>query len=92
MTKPDVVFVSGFLSREDADALLERIRAESEFKQNQIMLYGWKNVPRLEAWYGPWDYPYAKGVVLKAAPMGASRLENTPLVSPLFLRRVSSSS
>jgi alkylated DNA repair dioxygenase AlkB len=69
MTKPDVVFVSGFLSREEADALLNRIRSESEFKQNQINLYGWKNVPRLEAWYGPWDYPYANGVVLRAAQM-----------------------
>jgi alkylated DNA repair dioxygenase AlkB len=67
--QPDVVLVSNFLAREEADALLDRIRAESEFKQNQINLYGWKNVPRLEAWYGPWDYPYANGVVLRAVPM-----------------------
>ena len=66
---PDVVLVPGFLGREKADALLEHIRAESEFKQNYIQLFGSKPIPRLEAWYGPWDYPYSKGIVLKAAPM-----------------------
>ena len=64
--RPDVVLVSNFLAREEADALLDRICSESEFKQNEIILYGWKNVPRLEAWYGPWDYPYANGVGLRA--------------------------
>lgn len=68
-TKPDVVFVSGFLSREEADALLSRIRSEADFRQNYIQLFGRKAIPRLEVWYGPWDYPYSKGVVLKAAPM-----------------------
>ncbi|MBZ5503823.1 MAG: alpha-ketoglutarate-dependent dioxygenase AlkB, partial [Acidobacteriia bacterium] len=67
--EPDVAFIEKFLAREESDALLDRIRSESEFKQNQINLYGWKNVPRLEAWYGSWDYPYSKGVALKAAPM-----------------------
>ena len=66
---PDVVLVPGFLGREKADALLEHIRAESEFKQNHIQLFGSKPIPRLEAWYGGWDYPYSKGIVLKAAPM-----------------------
>jgi alkylated DNA repair dioxygenase AlkB len=66
---PDVVFIERFLTRADADTLLDRIRSASKFKQNQINLYGRKNVPRLEAWYGTWDYPYSKGVVLKAAPM-----------------------
>ena len=67
--EPDVAFIEKFLAREESHALLDRIRSESEFKQNQINLYGWKNVPRLEAWYGSWDYPYSKGVALKAAPM-----------------------
>jgi alkylated DNA repair dioxygenase AlkB len=66
---PDVVLVPGFLSREEADALLERIRSGAEFRQNYIQLYGRKAIPRLEAWYGSWDYPYSKGIVLKAAPM-----------------------
>jgi alkylated DNA repair dioxygenase AlkB len=66
---PDVDLVSGFLSPEKADALLERIRAESEFRQNYIQLFGSRPIPRLEAWYGSWDYPYSKGIVLKAAPM-----------------------
>lgn len=69
LTKPDVFFVHGFLSRDEADALLGRIRAEADFRQNYIQLYGRKAVPRLEAWYGSWDYPYSKGVVLKAAPI-----------------------
>jgi alkylated DNA repair dioxygenase AlkB len=69
MTKPDVVFVSGFLTREDADALLARIRSDAEFKQNYFFMYGRKPRPRLEAWYGTWDYPYSRGTVLKAAPM-----------------------
>lgn len=66
---PNVVLVRGFLSREKADALLERIRVESEFKQNYIQLFGSKPIPRLEAWYGSWDYSYSKGIVLKAAPI-----------------------
>jgi alkylated DNA repair dioxygenase AlkB len=66
---PDVILVPGFLSRKKADALLERIHAESEFRQNYIQLFGSKPIPRLEAWYGSWDYPYSNGVVLKAAPM-----------------------
>ncbi len=67
--KPDVAFVPGFLSCEEADALLQRIRSEADFKQNFIQLFGRKAIPRLEAWYGSWDYPYSNGVVLKAAPM-----------------------
>lgn len=66
---PDVVLVTDFLSPEKANALLERIRAESEFRQNYIQLFGSKPIPRLEAWYGSWDYPYSHGIVLKAAPM-----------------------
>jgi alkylated DNA repair dioxygenase AlkB len=70
MNNPDVVLVRGFLSPKKADTLLKRIRAnKSKFKQNYIQLYGRKAVPRLEAWYGPWDYPYSRGVVLEAAPM-----------------------
>lgn len=67
--EPDVIYVPSFLGRDEADALLERIRAAGEFRQNYIQLYGRKVVPRLEAWYGSWDYPYSKGVVLRAAPM-----------------------
>ena len=69
LSKPDVVFVPGFLSKEEADLLLGRIRAEAKFEQNYIHLYGLRAIPRLEAWYAPWNYPYAKGVVLKAAPV-----------------------
>ena len=67
--KPDVIFVKEFLNRGESDALLERIRTEADFKQNYIQLFGRKAIPRLEAWYGSWDYPYSNGVVLKAAPM-----------------------
>jgi alkylated DNA repair dioxygenase AlkB len=66
---PNVVFVHEFLTREEADALLGLIRSEANFQQNYIQLYGRKAIPRLEAWYGSWDYPYSKGIVLKAAPM-----------------------
>ncbi len=69
MSTPDIIFVPGFLSREAADALLAHIRSEADFKQNYIQLFGPKAVPRLEAWYGSWDYPYSKGIVLKAAKM-----------------------
>ncbi len=67
--KPEVVFVPGFLSRDEADTLLECICSRAAFQQNYIQLYGRKSIPRLEAWYGSWDYPYSMGVVLKAAPM-----------------------
>jgi len=67
--KPDVVFVPKFLMQAESDELLATIRARADFRQNYIQLYGRKAIPRLEAWYGSWDYPYSKGVVLKAAPM-----------------------
>jgi alkylated DNA repair dioxygenase AlkB len=67
--KPDVIFIPGFLTCGEADALLGQIRTEAAFNQNYIQLFGRKATPRLEAWYGSWDYPYSKGVVLKSAPM-----------------------
>ena len=66
--KPDVLYIPDFLTPEEAEDLLRRIRSEADFRQNYIQLYGKKAVPRLEAWYGPWDYAYSKGVTLKAAP------------------------
>jgi alkylated DNA repair dioxygenase AlkB len=69
MNTPDIIFVPGFLSREAADALLVHIRSGADFKQNYIQLFGRKAIPRLEAWYGSWDYPYSSGIVLKAAKM-----------------------
>jgi alkylated DNA repair dioxygenase AlkB len=66
--RPDVVYVPDFLTQEEADDLLSRIKSEAHFHQNYIQLFGTKAVPRLEAWYGPWDYAYSKGVILKAAP------------------------
>ncbi len=67
--RPNVAFIPGFLSPVEADDLLNAIRQNADFKQNYIRLYGMKAIPRLEAWYGSWDYPYSSGVVLKAAPM-----------------------
>jgi len=67
---PDVVVVRGFLGREKADALLEHIRGKVEFRQDYIQLFGRKPIPRLQAWYGSWDYSYAKGMdSLKATPI-----------------------
>lgn len=68
-SKPDVVMVPKFLTQAEADELLTRIKTAADFRQNHIQLFGPKTVPRLEAWYGSWDYPYSKGIVLKAAPM-----------------------
>jgi len=65
--KPNVLYIPDFLTPEEAEDLLRRIRSEADFRQNYIQLYGKKAVPRLEAWYGPWDYAYSKGVTLKAA-------------------------
>jgi len=67
--KPDVAYIPDFLTQAEADELLARIRTAADFRQNYIQIYGLKAIPRLEAWYGTWDYPYSKGVVLKAAPM-----------------------
>ena len=69
IAKPDLVIIPGFLGKTEADALLQRIRTEGEFKQNYIRFYRRNAIPRLEAWYGSWDYPYSRGVVLQAAPM-----------------------
>jgi alkylated DNA repair dioxygenase AlkB len=67
--EPDVVYIPDFLPRDEADALLANIKEGAEFHQNYIQLFGRKAVPRLEAWYASWDYPYSRGVILKAAPM-----------------------
>jgi alkylated DNA repair dioxygenase AlkB len=67
--KPDVVFIPGFLSQAEADELFARVNKAADFRQNYIQLYGRKAIPRLEAWYGTWDYPYSKGVVLEARPI-----------------------
>jgi hypothetical protein len=58
MTKaiPDIVLIPSFLPCSEADAVMERIRIGAEFRQNYIQLYGPKAKPRLEAWYGSWDY------------------------------------
>jgi alkylated DNA repair dioxygenase AlkB len=66
---PDVIFIPAFLNRTEADGLLGRICAEADFKQNYIQLFGRRAIPRLEAWYGSWDYPYSNGVTLRAASM-----------------------
>lgn len=67
---PEVIFIPGFLTTEEADQLLARIKAEADFKQNQYTFMGRIGPrPRLEAWYGPWDYAYSPSTVLKAAPM-----------------------
>jgi alkylated DNA repair dioxygenase AlkB len=67
---PDVVFSPGFLTPAEADALFAAILANrDDLKQNHIQLYGRRALPRLEAWYGSWDYNYSKGIILKAAPI-----------------------
>ncbi|MFY9701668.1 MAG: alpha-ketoglutarate-dependent dioxygenase AlkB [Terriglobales bacterium] len=68
-TKPDVLYIPDFLTQAEADELLARIGTAADFRQNYIQIYGRKAIPRLEAWYSPWDYPYSKGVVLEAAPI-----------------------
>lgn len=35
--QPDVAFIEKFLAREEADALLDRIRAESEFQVDAVL-------------------------------------------------------
>jgi alkylated DNA repair dioxygenase AlkB len=67
--KPDVIYISDFLNQKEADELLAKIKTRADFHQNYIQIYGTKAVPRLEAWYGSWDYPYSNGVILKAAPV-----------------------
>ncbi len=66
---PDVLYVPDFLNQIEADELLANIKEKAEFRQNYIQLFGTKAVPRLEAWYASWNYPYSKGVVLQAAAM-----------------------
>jgi len=65
---PDVTFIPGFLTKQEADQLLAGIKAEADFKQNDSSYPG-KKRPRLEAWYGSWDYQYGRGSLLKTAPM-----------------------
>jgi len=72
---PDIIYFPKFLNESEADTLLALIRNEVEFQQNYIQLFGTKAIPRLEAWYGEHDYPYSKGVTLKAQPMPGCLLD-----------------
>jgi protein gp37/alkylated DNA repair dioxygenase AlkB len=68
--QPDVLYFSDFLPQVRADELLARIKAQADFRQNRYTFKGNTGLrPRLEAWYGSWDYAYSPGTVLKAAPM-----------------------
>jgi alkylated DNA repair dioxygenase AlkB len=64
--KPDVVFIPKFLTQAEADDLMVRIKTKADFRHNDSAYPGRKR-PRLEAWYGSWDYPYGRGTVLEAA-------------------------
>jgi alkylated DNA repair dioxygenase AlkB len=72
---PNVDLIRNFLTTDRADALVERIHRDAEFKQNYIQMFGTKAVPRLEAWYADWSYDYAKGVTLPVAPIPDYLLE-----------------
>jgi alkylated DNA repair dioxygenase AlkB len=57
-------FVRG--SKDEADRLLAEIKSKADCRHNDSSYRCWKR-PRLEAWYGSWDYQYGRGSVLKAA-------------------------
>jgi alkylated DNA repair dioxygenase AlkB len=62
--QPDVIVVPGFLTEEEADQLLATIKAKADFRQ--YMSGRRAPRPRMEAWYGLWDYKYGRGETLKA--------------------------
>lgn len=58
----------GFLGRDTADRLLQRVLAETQWRQNDIRMFGkWLKEPRLTAWFGP-AYSYSS-ISWPAAPM-----------------------
>lgn len=63
--KPDLLFLSGFLTKSEADDLMFRIKANAEFRQYDSGCFG-NPRPRFEAWYGSWDYQYSRGETLMA--------------------------
>lgn len=62
-----MIHVTGFLTQAEADDLLSTILKQADFRQYNSG-YGVPR-PRMEAWYGSWDYRYSGGTVLKAAPI-----------------------
>ena len=61
---PDIIFIPGFLTKEEADDLLTTIHASADFRHYNSGYH--KPRPRMEAWYGSWDYQYGGGETLKA--------------------------
>lgn len=63
-----VLFVPGWLDRNEADGLLRELRAEIPWQQGQITMFGRPIAePRLTAWFGDADYTYS-GRTVRARP------------------------
>jgi len=61
-------FHPAFVERNQADALLDELRARIAWSQGTITLFGRKvDEPRLTAWFGDGDYTYS-GRTVRAAP------------------------
>jgi alkylated DNA repair dioxygenase AlkB len=61
---PDVILIEGFLTKDEADQLFSRVKTEA-FRQYASGQFGHPR-PRLECWFGTWDYQYGRGETLKA--------------------------
>ena len=56
---------------EDRAALFRRLADETEWRQEEITVYGRRHLqPRLSAWYGDREYTYS-GITLKPLPWRA---------------------
>ena len=66
----EVSFIDGFFSEAQANHLFEQLIGTTSWQQDTITIYGKKHlVPRLTAWYGDADKPYAySGIKMNPEP------------------------
>ncbi len=81
----EYIFIPGFYDSDQADAYLNELLREVEWKQESMNMYG-KEVkfPRLTAWCGDQDKPYSfSGITLNPHPWNPTLLEIKQKIEPL---------
>ena len=73
----EVLFYPDFFSKTDSDRLLKSLTENIKWQQDQIRFFGKMiDVPRLTAWYGENDKPYAySGILMNPHPWNSDLLE-----------------
>jgi alkylated DNA repair dioxygenase AlkB len=70
LPRPDIEYVRHFYSPDEADELFLKLRNETDWRQDQIKIYGkWIDQPRLTAWYADdGKHLHYSGITMHANP------------------------